>query len=188
MEKFNTNGQLMPTRFLYKLFLTMRITFFLIVATTLTTLASVGYSQSARVSLNLKNVTVKDALKAIETKSEFFFIYNNELIDVTRRVNINANEQRIDEILNTLFAGQNIDIDVIDRKIVLAPSDIATAVQQQRGVSGRVTDRTGAPLPGVTVVVKGTTQGTITNTDGNYSIGNVPPNATLVFSFVLLKP
>jgi TonB-dependent starch-binding outer membrane protein SusC len=187
MEKFNTNGSLLPGRFLFKLFLTMKITFILIVAATLTTLASVSYSQSARVSLNLRNVTVKDALKAIETKSEFFFIYNNELIDVNRKININATDQRIDEILNTLFAGHEIDINLIDRKIVLAPSDIAAAVQQQRGVSGTVTDRSGSPLPGVTVVAKGTTTGTITNADGIYSIGSILPDATLVFSFVGMK-
>ncbi len=187
MEKFNTNGRSLSGRFLNKLFLTMKITFILIVATTLTTLASVSYSQSARVSLNLRNVTVKDALKEIENKSEFFFIYNNELIDVTRRVNINATDQRIDAVLNTLFTGHDVDIDVIDRKIVLAPSDIAAAIQQQRGVSGAVTDRTGAPLPGVTVVVKGTTTGTVTDGNGNYTLGNVPQNATLVFSFVGMR-
>jgi TonB-dependent starch-binding outer membrane protein SusC len=187
MEKFNTKGRFLPGRFLHKLFLTMRITFFLIVATTLTTLASVSYSQSTRVSLNLRNVTVKDALKAIETKSEFFFIYNNELIDVNRKVNIKETDQRIDAILSALFAGYDIDVDVIDRKIVLAPSDIATAVQQQRGVSGTVTDRTGATLPGVTVFVKGTTTGTITDANGIYTLGNIPPNATLVFSFVGMR-
>ena len=90
MEKFNTNGGILPGRFLYKLFLVMRITLILIIATTLSTLATVSYSQSARVSLNLRNVALKDALRAIENQSEFFFIYNNELIDVTRTVNINV--------------------------------------------------------------------------------------------------
>lgn len=187
MEKFKISREIIPDRFLYKLFLTMKITFILIVAATLTSLASASYSQSARVSLNLRNVTVKDALKAIENRSEFFFIYNNELIDVNRKVNINVNEQSIDEILNSLFSGHDVDVDVIDRKIVLAPSDIVAAVQQQRGVSGRVTDRTGAPLPGVTVVIKGTTTGTISDANGNYSLGNVSPNTTLVFSFVGMR-
>jgi TonB-dependent starch-binding outer membrane protein SusC len=187
MEKINMNGRILHSRFLYKLFFIMRITLILIIATTLTTVASVSYSQTARVSLNLKNVAVKDALKAIENQSEFFFIYNNELIDVNRNVSINAREQQIGQILDALFAGQDIDVTVIDRKIVLAPNDIAKAIQQQRGISGAVTDRTGAPLPGVTVLVKGTTTGTITDANGNFTLGNVPANSTLVFSFVGMR-
>ncbi|MGV8095059.1 MAG: SusC/RagA family TonB-linked outer membrane protein [Mangrovibacterium sp.] len=60
-------------------------------------------------------------------------------------------------------------------------------VQQRRAISGKVTDTSGAPLPGVTVVVKETTQGTITNNEGTYSLSNVPGDATLVFSFVGMK-
>lgn len=187
MEKINTNGSILPVRVLHKLFFIMRITFILIVATTLTTLASASYSQSARVSLNMRNVTVKDALKAIESQSEFFFIYNNELIDVTKKVTIRANDQRIDEVLNTLLAGQDIEIDVIDRKIVLAPAHINAPAQQQRTVTGTVTDRAGLPLPGVTVVVKGTANGTVTNATGNYTLANIPENARLVFSFVGMR-
>jgi TonB-linked SusC/RagA family outer membrane protein len=184
MEKFNTYGGILSVRFLYKLFLIMRITLILFFAATLTTLASLSYAQSARVSLNMRNVAVKDALRAIENKSEFFFIYNNELIDVNRKVNVNVTDQRIDEILAMLFAEQDIDVAVIDRKIVLAPSDIAAAIQQQRGISGKISDRSGYPLPGVTVVIKGTTTGTVTDNQGNYSIGNLPMGATLVVSFV----
>ncbi|MEE4286371.1 MAG: SusC/RagA family TonB-linked outer membrane protein, partial [Mariniphaga sp.] len=58
---------------------------------------------------------------------------------------------------------------------------------QQRSVSGEVTDSGGQPLPGVTVVVKGTTQGTVTGADGNYSLTNIPEDATLVFSFVGMR-
>ncbi|MCE5177861.1 MAG: TonB-dependent receptor [Porphyromonadaceae bacterium] len=60
-------------------------------------------------------------------------------------------------------------------------------MQQQGTISGHVTDAQNQPLPGVTVLVKGTTSGTITDIDGNYSLTNVPPNATLVFSFVGTK-
>src|SRR5690606_12948902 len=56
--------------------------------------------------------------------------------------------------------------------------------QQQPAVSGKVTDESGLPLPGVTVLIKGTTHGTVTNSDGNYSISGIPDDATLVFSFV----
>jgi len=60
-------------------------------------------------------------------------------------------------------------------------------ISEQSSVSGKVTDNEGLPLPGVTIVVKGTTQGTITDVDGNYTLTNVPSNATLVFSFVGMR-
>ncbi|HET6557637.1 MAG TPA: TonB-dependent receptor [Prolixibacteraceae bacterium] len=63
----------------------------------------------------------------------------------------------------------------------------ANELQQQNTITGKITDDTGAPIPGVSVVVKGTAIGTVTDNDGNYSLPNVPPNATLVFSFVGMK-
>lgn len=63
----------------------------------------------------------------------------------------------------------------------------ASAIQQQKSVSGKVTDSANSPIPGVSVVVKGTTAGTITDGNGNYSLSNVPENATLQFSFVGMK-
>jgi TonB-linked SusC/RagA family outer membrane protein len=188
MEKFNMNGRILRCRFLYKLFLIMRITLILIIATTLTTLATSGYSQSTRVSLNMRNVAVKDALRAIENQSEFYFIYNNELIDVNQKVSINVNEQQIGDILNTIFENQEVDIMVIDRKIVLAPSDIAIEARQQRSVSGTVTDISGSPLPGVTVAILGTSTGTITDANGSYTLRNISENTILIFSFVGMRP
>ncbi len=76
--------------------------------------------------------------------------------------------------------------EISDRQIVLT-SIKKTEVGQQKTVSGKVTDSSGTPLPGVTVVVKGTTQGVITGTDGSYSFTNVLSNATLVFSFVGMR-
>src|SRR5690554_5722171 len=66
--------------------------------------------------------------------------------------------------------------------VLVAFNSIAYA--QQKTVSGTVTDDAGLPLPGVSIVVKGTTNGTITNVDGNYTLSNVPENAVLLFSFV----
>ncbi len=89
--------------------------------------------------------------------------------------------------MDKLFTETNVEYSIIDRKIVLAPDDIAATVQQQRAVSGTVSDQAGTPLPGVTIVIKGTTSGTITDLDGNYTITNIPEDATLVFSFVGMR-
>jgi len=164
----------------------MRLTLFFIIASTLSLLASGSYSQNARVSLDLKSVSVKDALKAIENSSEFFFIYNNELIDVNRKVDITVKDQKISDVLTKIFDGKDIEITVVDRKIVLAPTSMGEQ-QQGKKVTGKVTDSNGGSLPGVSVVIKGTTSGSITDSNGNYTITNVPINGTLQFSFVGMK-
>jgi TonB-linked SusC/RagA family outer membrane protein len=119
--------------------------------------------------------------------SEFYFLYNEKLINTDREVSLSVENTRIDEILNKLFAGTDVIYTIIDRKIILAPSFLSENQQQQNSVSGKVTDSSNQPLPGVTVVVKGTTQGTVANADGNYTLSSIPENATLVFSFVGMK-
>lgn len=186
MEKSQTiNGWYVHS--LKKTLLIMRIVVFLLFVTFLQTQANSAYAQRTKLSLNYNNTVLEKVLDAIENQSEFFFLYNEKLVDVQRKVTVKVSDQRIEEILDQLFAGTNVEYSIIDRKIVLAPDDITAAVQQQVGVSGRVTDRTGAPLPGVTVMVKGSAVGTITDSNGNYTIGNVSPNATLVFSFVGMR-
>jgi TonB-linked SusC/RagA family outer membrane protein len=170
---------------LRKAFFVMKLTLLILLITTFGLMAGESYSQETRITLNLKNVLIKDVLLRIENSSEYFFIYNNQLVDVDRKVSINVDNQKISDVLRDIFQDQNVDFQVTDRKIVLAPH--ATESQQQKSVSGKVSDSAGGPLPGVSVVIKGTTMGTITDGDGKYSMKNIPANATLVFSFVGMK-
>ena len=172
---------------LKKTFLIMRIIVFLLLATIFQTYANDAYSQRTKLSLNFNNTELELVLDAIENQSEFFFLYNEKLVDIKRKVSVKANDQAITEILNGLFAGTDVQYSIVDRKIVLAPENINEAVQQQKGVSGKVTDRAGLSLPGVTVVIKGTTQGAITDVNGSYTLNNVSDNNTLVFSFVGMR-
>ncbi|MFW6100929.1 MAG: carboxypeptidase-like regulatory domain-containing protein, partial [Bacteroidota bacterium] len=114
------------------------------------------------------------------------------MVDLERKVSVQASEDKIDQILAELFRGENIKPYIIDRQIILSPDNLekeeVTAKikqqQQQHEVSGTVTDaQSGEPLPGVNIVVEGTTTGTTTDMDGEYSI-EAPEDATLVFSFV----
>lgn len=153
-----------------------------------------SYSQVTRLSLNLKDTRVIDVLGEIEEKTEFYFLFNQKLVDVERKVDVDVRNRKIEDVLNELFAGTNVNYLVMNRQIVLTtaqPGSVEyrqqTEVQQQNQITGRVTDRTGAPLPGVTVVIKGTTGGTITDGNGNYVLGNVAPNTILVFSFVGMR-
>lgn len=180
------NGKYLHWYVLKKAFLAMKLTALILLITTFSLMAGQSYSQEKRISLNMRDVLIKDVLLKIENSSEYFFIYNNQLVDVDRKVSISVDNGKISDVLRDIFQGQNVDFQVTDRKIIIAPLESA-ATQPQKSVSGKVTDSSGGPLPGVSVVVKGTTNGTITDSDGNYKLTNVPANATLQFSFVGMK-
>jgi TonB-linked SusC/RagA family outer membrane protein len=146
-----------------------------------------GYSQATKLTLKMSDSKIIEVLDEIEEQSEFYFLFNQKLVDVERKVDIDVQEKAIDAILQNLFAGTNVNHMVIDRQIVLTTFKPELLARQQPAVSGTVTDEAGQPLPGVTVVVKGTTRGTVTNADGNYTITGIPEDATLQFSFVGMR-
>jgi TonB-dependent starch-binding outer membrane protein SusC len=174
-----------------KILLVMKLTFLLILISALSVFAGKTYSQTKKLNMNMENATVKEVLSTIESQSEFYFMYSEKIIDVNRTVSVNINDQTIETVLNKMFEGTNVDYTIKDRIIVLTTPEVFNSeiqtIQQQKSVSGKVTNTSGDPLPGVTVVVKGTTTGTITNADGSFVLSKVPPGATLVFSFVGMK-
>ncbi len=169
-----------------KILLTMRLTLFLLVLNILNAYSS-SYAQKTKLNLNVQNGQVKDVLSEIETQSEFFFMYDNNQIDVERKVNLEARAENIDLVLQKLFEGTDVDFRVVNRQIVLFPENAPGVAQQGPKLRGKVSDVSGAGLPGVTVVVKGTSNGVITDIDGNYSFTNLPQNAVLQFKFVGMK-
>jgi TonB-linked SusC/RagA family outer membrane protein len=173
---------------LKKILLTMRIVFALLVLGILQAHATDAYSQKTRLSLNVTDAQLVTVLDKIEDETEFFFLYNEKLLDTERKVSIMADNQLIDAVLDKLFAGTDITHTIIDRKIILAPDYLANnpAVQLQK-VTGKVSGTKGEPLPGVTVTVKGKYQGTATGPDGMFSLDNVESSDILIFSFIGMK-
>lgn len=172
---------------LKKIFRTMKIALFVVLLSTVQILASSVYSQNTRFTLAKENVTIENVLSAIEDQSEFYFLYNGKLVDVTQKVKIKVENQNLEKTLNELLRNTNITHKIYDRQVVLSPIEGANSSQQQKSVSGKVTDSSGSPIPGVSVVVKGTTNGTISDANGIFSLPNIPENATLQFSFVGMK-
>jgi TonB-linked SusC/RagA family outer membrane protein len=164
----------------------MKLTLFLSFVAFFQLFASETYSQLTKLTLKLEDVKISDVLKDIESQSEFFFLYSPKLIDVERKVSIDAENETIKDILINLF-DDKVKFSVLDRQIVLLPdgqSDEAFLEFQQRSIMGTITDENGNPLTGVTVLVKGTANGTISDPAGKYTITNAPQDATLVFSFI----
>jgi TonB-dependent starch-binding outer membrane protein SusC len=184
MKKKFTDGRITSCNFPNKIFLVMKFTLILLIASALNLFATGTYSQNTKLSLELRNITVKEALKTIEKSSEFFFIYNNELINVNRKVDVVAKNQKISEILNSIFKAEPVEITVIDRKIILAPEAFAGKVASKT-VTGMVTDsKNGEPLPGATIKLKGTSTGVICDLDGKFTIEIANDDAVLIVSFV----
>ena len=175
-----------------KIWMTMKLMTVMFFLAITNLMASEAYSQTTKLTLQLKDATVKEVLSKIEENSEFFFLYNSKLVDVDRKVSMDVNEQKINEILSDLFRETDVFYTVVDRQVVLTnkanQSSFANLESQQsQKVTGKVTNTSGALLPGVTVLVKGSSTGTITDANGNYSLPNISENATLQFSFVGMK-
>lgn len=162
----------------------MKLTAFFLIFCVVQVLAGSAYSQGTQLTLNLKNSTVEDVLLKIEQQSNFVFLYNKDIVNVDQLTNIKVENASIEDVLNKLFADTNVKYHIMDRQIVLSPE---YTQQQPKAITGKVTDNNGLPLPGVTVVVKGTTNGTITGADGSYSLTNIPGDAILQFSFIGMK-
>ncbi|MBE9509576.1 MAG: SusC/RagA family TonB-linked outer membrane protein, partial [Bacteroidetes bacterium] len=169
----------------------MKISVFLFLTGIISIYAGNSYSQTTRISLDLRETTVGEVLTNIENQSEFYFLYSNKLVDVNRKVSLRAKNKPVSNILDHLFADTDVRYVVFDRQIILSPEEMLKKTIEQQNVlpqgivvTGKVTDEDGNPLPGVNILIKGTLAGAITNPDGNYSIEVDDPDAVLVFTFI----
>lgn len=171
-----------------KVLLIMKLTWFLILALTINSTASV-WSQSSKMDVKAVNSTLQELFLKIEDNSDYRFFYNNEDVDVSQRISVNVKNKTIGDILTEAFDDLPYSFKEVSNSLILIEntgkrSKIVTPSEQQNRVTGKVTDRSGEPLPGLTVVVKGTANGTVTDADGNYNLSNVMPSDVLIFSFV----
>ncbi|WP_455626820.1 TonB-dependent receptor [Parabacteroides johnsonii] len=157
----------------------------LMLAVCLSNVVASTYAQTATLNVSAKNETLEKVLKQIEKQSEFLFFYNLEEINKNEKISINEKNANIQTVLDAIAAKTGLKYTIKDRHIVLtselAPASTAAA-QQDRKVTGTVSDAFG-PVAGANVIQKGTTNGTTTDMDGNFSI-EVPANATLQISFI----
>ena len=151
--------------------------------------SSSTYSQTTKLTLNMKNSSLESVLKSIESKSDYKFFYN-EKVDVKKLVSIDVKQKSIHEILDILFVNSTIKYKILGLQIALFDKTEMEPVQKEplrKKISGKVTDTSGALLPGVSVLIKSTKIAVITDGNGYYSLENVPENAILQFSFIGMK-
>jgi TonB-linked SusC/RagA family outer membrane protein len=150
-------------------------------------LSAKSFGQTEKVNLSM-NSTIKDVIERIEEVSGYRFVlkYNESILD--KKVDVKYTNESIERVLDDLLKDTGFTYNIVDRYIAIRPVNGSAVIdQQQKSVTGKVIDSAGAPVPGVSVVVAGTTNGTITDFDGGFTISNLPANATLQFSFVGMK-
>ncbi len=181
-----TEGTYVPS--LKKMFFMAKLTT-LFVLLSLLQVSAKSYSQTGKIDLRMNNVSILDVFENIEKISDYRFFYDNDQMDLSKRVNVDYKNEEISTVLSSVFAETELTYKVKDRLILVQSKNQFTGnyAQQNTTISGTITDGKGVPLPGVSVVVKGTTNGTATDGSGNYSLSNVPESATLQFSFVGMK-
>lgn len=155
----------------------------MLILSLLTVINAVGsvYSQNTSFNLSMRNTTVLEVLNSIEKQSKFKFFYQNEQIDVKRIVSIDVRGAHVEEILDHLFVDEDVKYKVLEDNLVV----LITEKAQQNKVTGIVTSGKDAmPLAGVSIIIKGTNNGTVTDVNGKYSIDIQSTDAILVFSYI----
>ena len=152
---------------LKQLFRIMRISIFLLFFCLFSLMAENSHSQNARVTINRSDAPLESILNEIESQTDYLFIYKED-VNVKMRKTIQVNGKPVSEVLPILLTGSSIGYKMEGNHIILT-RDVALAAQQQ-GVTGVVTDVLGEPLIGVTVMLKGDMQGTVTDINGRFSL------------------
>ncbi len=158
---------------------------------TLLVFVSFGNSFSQeKVTLDFRKATLKEILNTIEEKTDYVFLYRDEIFDQNKNYSINLQEATIEEVLESICATTDVEYEISNRQIILKPSSglIGLSVRQQKEIRGTVTSQsTGEFLPGVTVIIKGTTIGTVTDFEGKFTL-TIPADAEILqVSFVGMK-
>ena len=181
---------------LLKFDLKMKLSILLIASAFFTMQANNSYGQRTKITLDMDNVTIERLIDEIESSTDFRFVYKLEDVNLERTVSINAKKESISSILTTIFGNTETSFDLRDRLVYLIPRKVIPESLQQSDssavdkpvfqelVTGSIKDETGIPLPGATIIEKGTTNGAQSDFDGNFSIRVSSNNATLVVSYL----
>jgi TonB-dependent starch-binding outer membrane protein SusC len=172
--------------FIKKLIQTMKLSLLLATITMNTAIAGSLLGQDYQVSLNLRNASAVDVFREIEMYTNLGFVYRNDQINHEKLYSFQIENAPVSTVLDQVLSDQNASFRIVDDYIVILGENIQNRIARDTllTVSGIITDSYGDPVPGVTILIKGTAKGSISAADGRYSIASVPQGATLTYSFV----
>ena len=145
---------------------------------------------AAQLTLSTPRTTLGTVIKQIQSQSKYQFFYNDKLSTVTVEP-LKVKDASLEQVLNTLLKNKDISYKIEVNIIYLSEKENSDSLQQQSGkertITGQVVDAKGEPLIGVSILVKGTTDGAITDLDGNYKIVTKSNNPVIVYSYIGYK-
>ena len=169
-----------------KTFLVMRLSCFLACWLTLSAFGTV-FSQQKLVNLKVVAESLSNVLMQIKDQTGVKILYNENLLKNYENINLDLNNVEVEEALRQVLANTRFEYEVTDGVIVVKEKKNSFPQQKTVRIQGKVSDEDGAPLPGVTVLIKGTTLGTATDMDGKYSLSVPEGNYILLFTMVGMK-
>ncbi|HOT65301.1 MAG TPA: carboxypeptidase-like regulatory domain-containing protein, partial [Dysgonamonadaceae bacterium] len=192
MNKNNSSGNLLIKKVPINHFLLiMRTTIFLLFTCVFCSMAELSYTQNARVTINKRNATIKEILNEIEKQTDYLFIYNDE-IKANERVSVKAKQEAVSSVLNSMLKDKDMKYSMEGNHIILSTNknessenqiEANTQQQQKKRISGTVLDENGQPIIGANIIEAGTTNGTVTDIDGKFTL-DVSDNATIRISYI----
>lgn len=138
-----------------------------------------AYSQD-KITVNLKNESLSKVFEIIQKDTDYQFLYQDEVLQGTPLITVNVKEAGIPEVLDLCFAGTQLSYRINNKTILV----FALEKPQEITVRGKVTDAKGEPLPGVSILVKESGRGTVTDEEGHYTLENIDRDAVLVYQFL----
>ncbi len=166
-----------------KLLLTMKLALIIFFLSALHVSANV-YSQIT-VNLDVRDKSIREVLKTIEQQSQVRFFYSDDLLQMNNLIDVKSDNENIIGVLDEIFKDSPLTYKTYENNlIVIGPREML----QQQKITGTITDKSGAPIPGANVVVTGTTQGTMTDIGGKYTIEVPTGSKSLTFSFTGMAP
>jgi TonB-dependent SusC/RagA subfamily outer membrane receptor len=141
-----------------------------------------------QITLSLKNASLEQVFAAIKTQTGYYFLYSNDIVKKAGKVTINVKDAGIEKVLNICLSGQSLTYKIIDQTITIKEQPAPPQALLDTVITGKVTDAKNNPLPGVSVTVAGTSKGTVTNAEGNFTFRMPAGSNSLVFSFMGYAP
>ena len=145
------------------------------------------------ISVQFSNVSLSEAMSQIEKASGYSFFYDANKVDLSVRVSLNASNESLREVLNTILDSTGLTYEISQNQILLYPrnsrnnsnsiADNYETQQSKKVIKGKILDASGQPIIGANIVEKGTTNGTISDMDGLFTL-DVSDQAVLEVSYI----
>lgn len=189
MKKKSKDGTSWYKKMSCKFWKVMRLQLLMILVTLFQLHAENSYTQQ-KVTILFKDAAIEEVIKAVEAQSGYVVVYNNTLLKTVKRVTVTLRNVNAVEALNEALKGSGLHCKLVEDFLVIAKEEVKAVQKDDEGrkIEGKVTDKDKQPLPGVTVLVKGTKLGVVTDTAGKFQLTlPLEKEVTLQFSFIGMK-